>query len=43
MENVPKTPQEMAAQMLDVYSNYSDHAMSESETARLGEQANGLY
>lgn len=42
METVPKSPQEMAAQMLDVYPYYSDYQMSEGEAARLGEQAEGL-
>lgn len=42
METVPKSPQEMAAQMLDVYPYYSDYQMPEGEAARLGEQAKGL-
>lgn len=42
METVPKSPQEMAAQMLDVYPYYSDLEMPESEATRLGEQAKGL-
>ncbi len=42
METVPKSPQEMAAQMLDVYPYYSDGSMPESEATRLGEQAKGL-
>jgi len=42
METVPKSPQEMAAQMLDVYPYYSDYEMPEGEAARLGEQAKGL-
>lgn len=42
METVPKSPQEMAAQMLDVYPYYSDYQMPEGEAARLGQQAKGL-
>lgn len=42
METVPKSPQEMAAQMLDVYPYYSDYEMPEGEATRLGEQAKGL-
>ncbi|MEO7364564.1 MAG: hypothetical protein ABIV43_03600 [Candidatus Saccharimonadales bacterium] len=42
METIPKSPQEMAAQMLDVYPYYSDYAMPEGEAERLGEQAKGL-
>lgn len=42
METVPKSPQEMAAQMLDVYPYYSDYEMPEGEATRLGEQAKGV-
>lgn len=42
METVPKSPQEMAAQMLDVYPYFSDYAMPEGEATRLGDQAKGL-
>ena len=42
METVPKSPQEMAAQMLDVYPFYSDYQMPEGEATRLGEHAKGL-
>jgi hypothetical protein len=42
METIPKSPQEMAAQLLDAYPYYSDYAMPEGEAARLGEQAKGL-
>ena len=42
METVPKSPQEMAAQMLDAYPYYSDYEMPEGESARLDEQAKGL-
>ena len=42
METVPKSPQEMAAQMLDVYPYYNDYAMPEGEAVRLEEQAKAL-
>ena len=42
METVPKSPQEMAAQILDVYPHYSYYEMPEDEAARLSEQAKGL-
>lgn len=42
METVPKSPQEMAASMLDVYPYYSDQALPEGEASRLSEQAKGL-
>ncbi len=42
METVPKSPQEMAAQMLDVYPYFSDYAMPEGEATRLGDQVKGL-
>jgi hypothetical protein len=42
METIPKSPQEMAAQILDVYPYYSDYVMPEGGALRLGEQAKGL-
>ena len=42
METFPKSPQEMAAQMLDVYPYYSNFVMPEGEAVRLEEQAKAL-
>lgn len=42
METVPKAPQEMAAQMVDVYPYFSDYAMPKEHAERLGEQAKAL-
>lgn len=42
MEKVPKAPQEMAAQMVDVYPYFSDYAMPEESAKHLREQAKAL-
>jgi len=42
METVPKSPQEMAAQMLDVYPYFSDYEMPNGEAARLDSRAKAL-
>lgn len=42
METVPKPPQEIAAQALDVYPYFGASVMPENEATRLDEQAKGL-